>query len=380
MAKGPREDPSRFLHRELVLLLVLVGVTIAAFFGTRSIADSNEALRRRQAAAWHDAAQRTPRGQDAGAAVVALRRAVLKDRDNRQYRLELADALAARRLDGEARRVLLALRDTQPEDPEANLRLARLEARAHGADAARRYYENALSSLWRPEQADERRRVRVELIEFLLAHAERARALSELLLLAATLPEDPAVQAHVGRMFLAAGNARLALDHLALAVRLDSTNAVALAGAGEAAFDLGDYTRALRYLKGAARDDARAEELRDVTELVLRHDPLEPRLRAAERGRRLLSSLHQAAQRLDSCLGAPLIGAKESLDALRRELLDFETAFQGRPPQQIVDLAADGVDLVYRAERAAEQHCTAEPTPFDRALVLIGRRHGFEEQ
>jgi hypothetical protein len=74
MAKGPREDPSRFLHRELVLLLVLVGVTIAAFFGTRSIADSNEALRRRQAAAWHDAVQRTPRGHDAGAAVVALRR------------------------------------------------------------------------------------------------------------------------------------------------------------------------------------------------------------------------------------------------------------------------------------------------------------------
>jgi hypothetical protein len=120
--------------------------------------------------------------------------------------------------------------------------------------------------------------------------------------------------------------------------------------------------------------------LREVTELVLSRDPLEPRLRAADRGRRLLSSLHQAAQRLDSCLGAPLTGAKESLDALRREIRDVETAFEGRPPQQIGDLAADGVDLVYRAERAAEQHCTAEPTPFDRALVLIGRRHGFEEQ
>jgi tetratricopeptide (TPR) repeat protein len=195
--------------------------------------------------------------------------AVLKDRENRLYRLALADALAVRRLDGEARRVLLVLRDTQPEDPETNLRLARLETRGADADAARRYYQNALSSLWRREQAEERRRVRVELIEFLLTHEERARALSELLLLAANLPEDAAVQAHVGRMFLAAGNPRLALDHFVAAVHLDSSNGEALAGAGEAAFELGDCARALRYLTGAAPDNARAMELRDATQLVL---------------------------------------------------------------------------------------------------------------
>jgi hypothetical protein len=92
--------------------------------------------------------------------------------------------------------------------------------------------------------------VRVELIEFLLAHEERARASSELLLLAANLPEDAAVQAHVGRMFLAAGNARLDLDHCVRALRRNSTNTEALAGAGEAAFEPGDDGRALRYLKG----------------------------------------------------------------------------------------------------------------------------------
>jgi tetratricopeptide (TPR) repeat protein len=370
---------SRFVHRELALLLVLVGVTIAAFFGTRAIAHSNEALRRRQAAAWYDAARRASPDADVVSAVAALRRAVLKDRENRLYRLALADALAARRLDGEARRVLLALRDAQPEDPEANLRLARLEARGADADAARRYYENALSNLWRREQADERRRVRVELIEFLLVHEGRARALSELLLLAANLPEDAAVQAHVGRMFLAAGNPRLASDHFVRAVRLDSTNTEALAGAGQAAFELGDYGRALRYLKGAAPDDARATELREVTELVLSSDPLGPRLRAVERRRRLLLAFRQALQRLDSCLSAPRVDAKDSLDGFRKEIREFESALEGRR-QETGDLVDDGVDLVYRAERAAEQRCTATPAPFDRALLLIGRRHGLEEQ
>jgi tetratricopeptide (TPR) repeat protein len=363
-----------------VLLMVLAGGTVAAFVGTRAIADGNDTLRRRQAAAWYDAAQRASLSGDGESAVSALRRAVVKDRESRLYRLALADALAARRVDDEARRVLLALRDTQPEDPETNLRLARLEARGGDAEAARRYYENALSSLWRPEQAEERRRVRVELIEFLLAHEERARALSELLLLAANLPEDAAVQAHVGRMFLAADNARLALDHFVRAVRLDSTNAEALAGAGEATFELGDYGRALRYLKGVPRGHARATELREVTELVLTTDPLGPRLRTTERRRRLVLAFHQALRRLDSCLSAPLVDTKESLDPLRKEIRDFEAALEDRRRQETGDLVEDGFDLVYRAERAAEQKCTSTPAPFDRALLLIGRRHGLEEQ
>jgi hypothetical protein len=41
---------------------------------------------------------------------------------------------------------------------------------------------------------------------------------------------------------------------------------------------------------------------------------------------------------------------------------------------------ADGLDLVYRIERAVQQHCGPMLTPLDRALLLIGRRRGFEEQ
>jgi predicted Zn-dependent protease len=115
-----------------VLLTVLVGVTVGAFFATRVVAHSNEALHRRQAMSWFEAAQRASRAGNTATAAAGFRRAVLKDPENRRYRLAFAQALAANGLDGEATRVLLGLRDTQPEDADTNLQLARLEARGSG--------------------------------------------------------------------------------------------------------------------------------------------------------------------------------------------------------------------------------------------------------
>jgi tetratricopeptide (TPR) repeat protein len=363
-----------------VVLVLLIGITVAAFFGTRAVADSNEALRRRQAAAWFGAAQRASRDGRAETAVEGFRRAVSKDPDNRQYRLALAEALVASRLDGEAGRVLLALREAQPEDPEANLQLARLEARGPETDAARRYYQNALAGLWRPEQADERQRVRFELIEFLLAHDERARALSELLLVAVNRPGDAPLQTHVGRMFLAAGDARNALDHLVQALQLDPGNADALDAAGAAAFEIGDYRRALRYFNAAPQQGAQAAELREVARLVVNADPLGPRLRATERRRRLGVALEHASQRLETCVNDPSMRANADVGHLHDEVRDLQSALNLPRRQDPRDMVDEGVDLVYRIERATEQSCGMPAAPLDRALLLIGRRHGLGEQ
>jgi tetratricopeptide (TPR) repeat protein len=363
-----------------VVLVLLIGIAVVAFLGTRAVAHSNEALRRRQAAAWFSAAQRASRDGHVETAVDGFRRAVSKDPDNKQYRLALAAALMASGLDSEAGRVLLALREAEPEDPETNLQLARVEARGPNTDAARRYYQNALAGLWRPEQAEERRRVRVELIEFLLAHEERARALSELLLVAANLPPDAPLQTHTGRMFLATGNPRLALDHLVQAVRLDPDDADALAGAGEAAFEIGDYRRALGYLDAASQQGAAVAELREVARLVVNVDPLAPRLRASERRRRLGVALQHVLPRLEMCFHDPSMRANAAMEHLRSEVRAFQSALdlpRRREPRDLVD---DGVDLVYRVERAMEQSCGMPAAPLDRALLLIGRRHGLGEQ
>jgi tetratricopeptide (TPR) repeat protein len=369
---------SRFVHRELILLAVLVGVAVAAFSGTRALAHSNDDLRRRQAATWFDAAERASGKGNPQTAIAGLRRAVSKDPENKKYRLALAGALSAHHLDDEATRLLLALREMQPEDPEANLQLARLQSHSSDADVTRRYYQNALAGLWGPEQSEQRRRVRVELIQFLLAHGERARALSELLVLAANLPEDAAVQAQVGRMFRAAGDPRLALDHFARALRENSENADALTGAGEAAFELADYSRALRYLDSAARENARVAELREVSRLVLNRDPLAPRLPANERAKRLSAAWQQAVRRLEACLGDESQPSNANLEPFRNEVRTLQMSLSRRRGDAR-DLVDEGVDLVYRIERAVEQHCAMPPTPLDRALLLIGRRHGFEE-
>jgi tetratricopeptide (TPR) repeat protein len=303
---------------------------------------------------------------------------VSRDPENTQYRLALADALTASRLDEEATRVLLELREAQPEDPEANLRLARL-ARTSDPDAARRYYQNASAGLWRPERADTRRQVQVELIEFLLARKEQARALSELLVLAANLPDEATVRAQVGRMFLAAGDPRVALDQFAVAIRLDAKHGEALAGAGEAAFELGDYSGALRYLNAVSPQNAPALELRELTELVITADPLAPRLGANERRRRLVAAFQQAVQRLGACPGVASTRSGAALEPLRLEAREFESVLKlprGREPRDLVD---DGLDLAYRIERAVGASCATPAAPFDRALVLIGRRHGFEQ-
>jgi tetratricopeptide (TPR) repeat protein len=369
---------SRFVHRELILLALLVGVAVAAFFGTRAVAHSNDTLRRRQAAMWFDMVQRPLGSGNPQAAIAGLRRAVSKDPENRKYRLALAAALSANRLDDEATRVLLALREVQPEDAETNLQLARLLSHGSDADATRRYYQNALAGLWRPEQSEQQRRVRVELIQFLLAHGERARALSELLVLAAKLPEDAAVQAQVGRMFLAAGDPRLALDHFVRALRENAENADALSGAGEAAFELADYSRALRYLDSVPRENARVAELREVSRLVLNGDPLAPRLKADERVKRLSAAWQQAMRRLEACLGDGSMPSNASLEPLRNEARTLQASL-GLRRRQARDLVDGGVDLVYRIERAVQRYCAMPPTPLDRALLLIGRRHGFEE-
>ena len=362
----------------MVLLTVLVAVTIAAFIGTRAVAAGTEALRGEQAAAWFDAAQRAAAAGNTAAAVTGLRRAVARNPGNPQYRLALADALTASRHDVEATRVLLALRDREPEDPESNLRLARL-ARTSDPEAARRYYQSAFAGLWRPEQADARRRAQIELIEFLLSQQEQARALAELLVLATNLPDDAAVRARVGRMSLAAGDPRLALDHFMVAIRLDVGHQDALAGAGEAAFELGDYAGARRYLNRVSPETPRVRELRAVTQLVITANPLAPRLTANERRQRLAAAVQQARRRLDACLGAASGGPGAALQALRDEARDVEAGLALPRRRESPEPVDDGLDLAYRIERAVDPSCGTPPEPFDRALLLIGRRHGYEQ-
>jgi tetratricopeptide (TPR) repeat protein len=362
--------PPAVLRRQLVLLLALAGCAAAAFAATRALAAGNAEIRRQDARTLYARAQADLRAGRAGDATTALRAATAKDPANLAYRLALARTLAEGQRDDEARRVLLDLRDAQPEDADTNLELARLEAR-HDPAAARRFYQSALAALWPPEAAPRRRSVRVELIEFLLRQHDRSRALSELLLLSAGLPDEPAAHDQVGRMYLEAGDSQRALAHFSAALRAAPDDAGALAGAARSAFALGDYVAARRYVSRLAASDPELELIREVSQRVVNDDPLARGIAMPERLRRLRADGQRAQAALARCAAAT--SAVSADDAAALDAMTADPPPRARPRLSRDDLE-EALDRVYRVELAVDRACGAT-TAADRALLVIGRRH-----
>ena len=129
-----------------------------------------------------------------------------------------------------------------------------------GNDAdAKRYYNGAIYGVW-DESADAVLRSRMdthlELYRYLIDRGEKAEAQAELLATAAATPPDPALHAKVGQLILKTGQPKEALDEFQRALRIGPRNYEALAGAGEAEFQLGNDQEAARYLENSVREDA----------------------------------------------------------------------------------------------------------------------------
>ena len=374
---GDTAERSALIHRETVQLSALIALAIVAFLITRAVAASNREMSVRDAAEWF---RRGRQAMDAGRvdeAIDSLRRATVRDRGDRQYVLSLAQALALKRDEDGARSVLLTLRESDPEDPDINLQLGRLAANRQDVTEALRFYHNALYAPWPAEQADARRRVRLELIRFLLTHSQRGRAASELLALSTDLPDDSALRPEVAELFARAGDDRRALEQFQRILRSAPQDGAALAGAGQAAFRLGDYPSAARYLRGAPVDADGVRDTLNVVDLVISNDPLSPRIGSAERRRRLLADFSYAQQRLGKCVEQPVAsGPLDQALALLQEARAFEnrTAAAAILEQDTIEM---GVDLVDRVEGEIGRQC-GPPAPLDQALALIGRRHGGE--
>jgi len=375
-SRGPDvEERSALIHQEILKLAILIAVAIAAFFVTRAIAASNRSMTLRDAAEWYARGERALAAGDPSVAVEAFRRANVMKRGDRQYTLALGRALITTHQTDAAEGSLLALRESAPEDPEVNLELARLEAGRGDATAALRYYHNALYAPWSAEQADDRRNIRLELIRFLMATHQSGRAESELVALTSDLPDTVALHVEVGDMFLSIGASRRALDQFERAIALAPQDRAALAGAGRAAFSVGDYEKAQHYLPelSDAGDDVR--EMRALVNLVLSGDPLAPRIGSSARRRRLLEALSHISERLDACHPSnPGDASAGALSQLAEETTAFEKELEHGTTLEN-DTIENGLDLVNRGARAVTAACPPAQT-LDRALMLIASRHG----
>ncbi|MGE0463302.1 MAG: tetratricopeptide repeat protein [Vicinamibacterales bacterium] len=369
----PDDDP-RLIQREVILLVVLALIASGTFVFTRELARRERATSLADAAEWFASGERQLREGRAEAAVGSLRKATSRHRDNRRYVLTLARALAANGQQDEARAVLLRLRELVPDDPDVSIELARLAAGRQDVIEAQRFYQNALYGIWAPGREDERLRLRVELIELLLRHEDRGRALSEVVALSTNLPDAAPARTEAGQLFLAAGDPARGLDQFTRALRIAPGDNDALAGAAEAAFALGDYAGVRRYLSRAASVPERLAVLGTVAQRVLDQDPLAPRLTLAARRARLQAAVSRTIARVDQCLAARPTAAG-TLDPLRTELDQMTPSIQVAVLRDQPELVDHGLDLVYRAQRAAADACGGPQDPDDRALLLIGERH-----
>src|SRR5260370_36260160 len=84
----------------------------------------------------------------------------------------------------------------------------------------------------------------------------KSEAQSVLLASAAAFPPDPALHAQVGQLMLQTGQPQPGLDEFQRALRIDPRDYEALAGAGQAYFQLGNDRDAVRYLESASRQAA----------------------------------------------------------------------------------------------------------------------------
>ena len=376
----------RLVQREIVLLVLLSAAAVAMFLFTRAVAAANRSMNARVAATWYERGRQRLQAGDSQAAADLFRRATINNREQPKYQLALADALAAGNYDEEARQVLLRLRDSSPEDGNINLQLARLAAKRGAGSDAVLYYHHALYGRWVSAQAvTQRREVRLELARFLLSRQQNSSAVSELLMLSADLPQDPAFQTQTAQLFLDAGEPAQALSLFTRAIRLDKKSDEAFAGAGEASFQLADYVHARRYLAAALQQNPGSQQVRhllSVTEMVLSYDPLAPHLKTEERNRRLIAGFNQALLRIRDCLGLQA-QRPESAQAAFQELYGEAQALRpGLRPRNLTrdpELLRSGVELIYRIEEAAGKGC-GEPSELDRALLLIGRKRAGAEQ
>lgn len=331
---------------------------------------------------------------DAGAshyddAIAAFRAALTCDPTNSQYQLSLARALrdsnVPSRLD-EAESYLTALWQRTPQDGAVNLALARVAAHRGNIEDATRYYHNAMYGVWNPDFDSNRRKARIELIQFLLKERANGRAESELMALASSLPPDPADHLEAAQLFAQARLYGGELTQCREVLALDPGNSTALACAGQAAYRSGNYATALPDLEAAVRadpQDAVSRQLLATTDLVLRSNPFRSRISDAERNRRITAAFAQAELRLIACAQqaqvdlktdstSPLAALQSRWTALKPDLPRLRSAAETDLPDSIMD-------VVFHIEQQTAATC-GPPQDLDLALLLISQKREAASQ
>ncbi|MHB8541535.1 MAG: tetratricopeptide repeat protein [Candidatus Acidiferrales bacterium] len=381
---------SLILHSRETVLSLTAAIVIVLFFLTGFITRGYHQKLTALGEQWFEAGEQQLHSGNAGVALEDFHTALVYRPDDARIQFRLAEALAADHRDSEARAYLLGLLARSPSDAPINLALARISA-TNGSEAdALRYYHGAIYGVWPKNAEASRLNARLELSRFLIGRNDTSIAEAELIALVSEIPEEHGAELHAqaGELFLRVGDAKRALSEYRSALAVEHPPADSLRGAGLAAYQLGEYQQAERYLERAhrlRRSDAGVTSALELSRLVISADPYARGLSEAERRSRARRDFEQAFSRWQSC--AKSRGANPSTNAAPQS--DFVTltnqakALQPRLTDRNLRLHPGQVEiamnLVFAMEDAAARECGA-PEGIDEALTLIGKFHQGRER
>lgn len=374
MAAGKLASYRFYFQQRPVMLAMLSVLTVALFLVVTFLSRAHDEQRGALGDRWFNRGVADLTAKRFDAAVSDFRSALLYSRDNYSYQLNLAEALLGLRHTGEASAYLLNLWEREPENGLVNLELARIAAQQGQTDKAVRYYHDAVYSTWTGDEKTQRQSARLELIDLLLRTHSRADAQAELIALAENAGEDPAEQERIGSLFLRAQDYEHALTAYEIALKIDRHNSIALAGAGEAAFQSGSYPQAQQYLQAALAanpNDAQSADRLKTVGMVLTMDPYRRPISTVQRNHDVVTAFATAGERLKNC---PLPTGPGSGPSMSDRWATLNPEISDLGLRRNPDLVDSAMDLVFRIERQANDVC-GPPSGPDLALLLIAKLH-----
>jgi tetratricopeptide (TPR) repeat protein len=377
-ANGSDTTLNWYSAREPLVIVVLCAVTIAFFFAVGGLSHLYRRELEARATLWSNRGQKDLQSGRFTEAASAFQTALTYSRGNYSYELSLAQALVALKRTEEARAYLLSLWQQQPENGSVNLELARIFADKGDITNALRYYHNAIYAVWSSNPEAQQLSVRLELVNFLLDHKTNNLAESELIAVGRNALENPALQTHIGDLFMRVPDYDRALKIYQQALKLAHHNTDALAKAGKAAFELGQYQLAERYLTSTLSlkpDDGQSAELLKMCRSIPTLDPYNF-YSGTKRDRLVLSDFDTAGERLNACINSPSKGtsAASTLQPLYVQWMDIKTRLNERTLRQHPELTDSAMNLAFKIERETDNTC-GTPTGDDFLLLLVARNH-----
>jgi len=369
-------------------VLLLSAILLAILFAiTATLARTYHSREEGLASEWLQKGNTDLSGGKPAQAFEDFRNSLFYGPENPDVQLRLAEVLLADGRFSEARSYLLNLWDRAPGSGQVNLDLARASMNMGDLDQAIRYFHGAIFGSWEKEPAIERRKVRLELCEFLLSHRMTSDAQAEIAGLAVDTPaENGALREENGRLFSRAGDPAKALPEFEAALRDDPLQSQWLGAAGQAAFDAGDFLKAETYFSRAEREDP-SNEIHSSLLLVrslLGNDPYMPGLSDEEQGSRIWRDFKQGLERLRHCTGteaSSTSSGSSSADSSGTDLQELSQDAQelqkrinqvslGKNPE----MRNEAMRMVSRMEETTYSAC-GPATSMDQALKMIVKRH-----